>query len=485
LGARPQIEKFCQQFSQELCKGLEQQTVPKENWPLRPNDIVYPLVYTFNSEDDKINYSPLVEYPPMQIEAGENLKPKHVYYNGTYDIQFRVCDYSNNCLNTRWFHFNDTAQAQPAIMDLGGLNISACREDNLLKNFSIYRNPLYKFNIQYPSDWQKIENAYTDNFIVNFQAPGFDEDGYPSAQILIMAGYFPGTYKEFIDENTPSTMYDPFLKVISINSTNLGGYPAYEQVTNNGKKQTMDIDALIGHTWYTVTYASDPSKFSSYLPYVKKLIDSFQLCRGTELIKSTQNGNITYEVNNNNSREARQFTNRTDNISNFSTYTNPFFKIRYPSDWKIVEDNKQRNVILHSPVAIMSNSSSSWYRTESIVKFSITEVGNASLLYERGVSLEGFANILLSDTRESSTGFNLYESKPIILNGNQGYKITYSYFDSNYKTAWKDTTIITIINDKVYFLEYSGDSSRYEYYLPILENMLDSFGTNLSQPAAR
>ena len=477
LGARPEIEQICQQFSQELCQRWLQQTVSKENWPLRSGDKVSPLVHTFESEDDNINYLPLVEYQPMQVNVSENFKAKYVYYNGAYDILFRVCDYSKNCWSTRWFHFNETATIEPQVTDLAGQKISSCKENsNIDNNYSEYTDPLYKIKIKYPSDWQKIEQGLPDANIVHFNAPGFNENGYPPAQIYLSANYWSGTYKEFLDDITPSTLYNPFLQIIETNYTNIGGYPAYKVLTVDKGKPVLDINALIGHTWYSITYFSDLSKFSDYLPYAEKLMDSFQLCIGKKTIKPTQTSNYAYETQHSNS--VNRPINNTYSIRNLSTYTNPLFKIQYPSDWQIVEDNIQRQVRFYSPTGIVPNASA-YDREKYRVEFMITDSGNASLLYQRGVSLEEFAKIIFNNSKEEGLGFNLYESKPITFNGNPAYKITYSYFNTKYKSAWKDTTVITILNNRVYFLEYSGELSRYEHSLPIIENMLNSFRLNI------
>ena len=394
LGARPEIKEQCSKLlPQELCKPLLQQVVPKENWPLSHNDNIYPTVYSFDSEDDNIGDLRLEEYPAMQV--GENFKPKYVHFNGTYNIIFRVCDYSNNCWSTRWFHFNDTSQTIPQIIDLGRQNITSCDENTTLENFSIYRNPLFKLNIHYPSNWQKVEEGYPDDDLVHFYSAEANKEGISYAQLSISAGYWPGTYKEFLNDINSTSIYSPFSKTVKINSTTLGNYPAYEKITMERSNQIMDIDALIGRTWYTITFISDSSKYSNYLPYVKKLINSFQLCMDKQSTKVSQIGNHTDEVQSNSQNDNRNTTllvNSTEKINKYLVYKSPIFKILYASYWKLLEDIKGRKVIFYSPTAIMP-SFSSFDRRVSIVQFRVTEIGNSSLLYKLGMSLK---NLLLS-----------------------------------------------------------------------------------------
>jgi tetratricopeptide (TPR) repeat protein len=472
LGARPEIEQLCQQFIQDLCQNWSQQTVSKENWPLRSSDKISPLVYTFQSEDDNINDLPIAEYLPMQI--GENIEPRYNYYNGTYDLLLRACDHSKNCWSTRWFHFNQTQNAQPQVIDLDDEKMSSCKSTSNINNFSEYTNSHYNVKISYPSDWQKIEKGLPDDNIVHFNAPGINENGYPTAQIYLSAGYWPGTYDEFLEDATPSTLYSPFLRIIESNSTTLDGYLAHKVLTSERGFQNLDIDALIGHTWYTIHFTSELSKFSIYLPYAMKLIDSFQVCKGKATVNLTQVNNPEYKPESDDNING--FTNKTHS-SKILVYADPLFKIPYPSDWKVVEDDVLRQVRFYSPVGIMPNASV-YDREKSMIEFAITNVGNASQIHQTGLSLEEFTKMMINDTKQDSLGFNLYESDPITIDGNPAYKITYSYFNTKYKSAWKDTTIITMFDDKVYFLEYHGEITRYEQYLPIVKSMINSFQAN-------
>ena len=465
LGARPETEQVCKLFAQEICEQSLQETAPKEDWPLRTSDTISPIVYSFQSEDDAIQSLLPVEYPPIQLEQGHHIKIKYANYNGTYDVLFRICDYSKNCWSSRWFHFNETATAQPQVIDLAGQKISQCKQNPIIDNFSTYINPLYKFKIQYPSTWQKIERGLPDYLIGKFNSPETNGNGYPVAQIVFGANYWPGTYKEFVDINNSSSSNDPFSKSIIINSTSLDSYPAYMTLSSERNIQSLNIDALIGHTWYTITFSSDSSKFSNYFfQYAEKIINSFQLCLGNDLIKPTQSSSYKYVIQD------------TNNTNIFENYTHPLFKIKYPSTWKIVEDDILKQVSFNSPITIIPNSNSSVYdRQKTIAQFTITDVDNASKIYNQGMSLEEFAKILLNSIQKERIGFKISESKPLIFDESPAYQVTYNYLNTKYLSPWKDTTIIAISDNKVYFLEYSAESSVYYYYLPAIENMLNSF----------
>ena len=65
LGARPEMN--------------EQETVPKENWPLKAGDRILPLAYTF----DWKNYSDLTGIENNPIQVTSKFGPKYIQYNGT------------------------------------------------------------------------------------------------------------------------------------------------------------------------------------------------------------------------------------------------------------------------------------------------------------------------------------------------------------------------------------------------------------------
>ena len=280
LGARPEIN------------GREE-IVPKEIWPLYSNDTIYPLVYSFNSENDDDNNLTTVEYD--EIQKKDSFTPKYVTYNGTFDISFRVCDYSNNCIDSRTFHFVDVPKNHVEAIDLSGHNTTTCREDDYIPNFSRYENPLYKFKIQYPSSWKYSEGSLPedilpDNAVAEFGRQGFvnpNKNNFSSA--IISVGYRPGSYKEFVDYIKPAKGDNLFRKTIEFNSSTLAGYPAFKTVTlNRGfglevESEQIDLDALVGHTTYEILFTFDTSQFATKLATIKKILNSFNICTSKEM----------------------------------------------------------------------------------------------------------------------------------------------------------------------------------------------------------
>ena len=469
LGARPEMERTA-----------VQQPIPKENWPVYPDDIIHSKVYTFNSEEDVIDN--LIQVEHDSITATDSFKPQYITYNGTFDVQLRVCDYSNNCGSTRWFHFNETSIAQPEIIDLDGYKISPCKDSMIMSNLS-YTNPIFKFRMQYPSNWKMKDRGLPDTSVVFFTAPGFDGYGYP-ATAYVSAGYYPGTQKEFLNENTPSRIYDPFLKVISFNSTNLGGFPAYEAVTTSLGSEDISIDALIGHTWYTIHFGSNSSKFSNYLPYFKSMMNSFEICTIDVMNERGQQDNLQLNQNQSNVETNEIYRQGlTHNTTTFSTYANSVygFKIQYPSNLRIQEGEDpftklpQTDILFSFLPAIASESPLLFHEFKHSATFEISVLPRFGDTIRSGLALEKFAKAAIDFEGDDLIGLNITESKPINFKGNLAYKIVYTHVGVEDKVKLKHMFIVTIVNHNGYLFGYNGELSNYEKYLPIVEEMLDSF----------
>jgi eukaryotic-like serine/threonine-protein kinase len=160
--------------------------------------------------------------------------------------------------------------------------------------FVTYENSNYKFRIQYPSNWEKVEfspgiKESGRNIIVNFISPqetfsdlfreyliievqdqssnAISLDRYISQQI--------DTYKKslprfaVIESNTSTATY-----------TNVD-HPSHKIVysysdSTVGKAVIMEIDTIVDNRLYSLSYHADAARYSSYLPVIEKMIKSFE-----------------------------------------------------------------------------------------------------------------------------------------------------------------------------------------------------------------
>jgi serine/threonine-protein kinase len=152
--------------------------------------------------------------------------------------------------------------------------------------------------------------------------------------------------------------------------------------------------------------------------------------------------------------------------TNFLTYDNSSYgiKIQYPSSWDKEENGTKQDtetdVVTFSPPAINSNAS---------LDITIDDISD-----EKGTSLAQYASDGISDLKQSLKDFKLTGSTTNnVLAGVHAYKSIYTYSDEN--TIFKDMEIGVIKGDKAYILTYEGGINEYDKYLPVIQQLINSF----------
>jgi hypothetical protein len=160
-------------------------------------------------------------------------------------------------------------------------------------SFVTYENSNYRFKIQYPSNWEKVEfspgiKESGSSIIVNFISPqetfsdlfreyliievqdhpsnGISLDQYVSQQIDTYKKSLPRFAVIESNASTPTTYVDhPSRKIV---------YSYSDSIV--GKAEVMEIDMIEGNRLYSLSYHADATKYSSYLPVIEKMIKSFE-----------------------------------------------------------------------------------------------------------------------------------------------------------------------------------------------------------------
>jgi hypothetical protein len=140
------------------------------------------------------------------------------------------------------------------------------------------------------------------------------------------------------------------------------------------------------------------------------------------------------------------------------------FKISYPSDWNITDNDFLISFIAPQHAAF--------------VTFSITNLSS----YSKGnLTLEQFSsneiNNIKSVESKKAGNFKILESKPHLLSGQSGHDIVFLNGTSgdtpdNYT---KTLLVWSIVDDKVYQIRYSAKLSEYSNYIQTVFYMIDSF----------
>ena len=179
---------------------------------------------------------------------------------------------------------------------------------NNYNTFSLYKNAQYNFDMQYPSNWQKIE--FTQgierggrNTVVNFLSPSegtvdkFREyfiveigDLRPQQSFAMSSPSSFSLLTEYVNHQISNYMklYQGFqLTESSLNKTDNNSSPndyspSYKIVytyddNTAGKIKIMELYLLKNNKIYSLSFHSEASNYSKYLPTIQKMVDSVHI----------------------------------------------------------------------------------------------------------------------------------------------------------------------------------------------------------------
>ncbi|MGC1134916.1 MAG: tetratricopeptide repeat protein, partial [Nitrososphaeraceae archaeon] len=156
--------------------------------------------------------------------------------------------------------------------------------------FLTYDNPVYGFKMQYPSDWT-LEEGFLGG-VIGFESP--QESAFDVLENLIVSvedlPFQNMSLEEYVnsDINTARQSLSEF-KLIESTPTTFAGQPAIKVVfiaitttlTTEGlapeEIKLMSVYTKFNDKAYIISYNSEPSKYSIYLPIIQKMIDSFEI----------------------------------------------------------------------------------------------------------------------------------------------------------------------------------------------------------------
>ncbi len=156
-----------------------------------------------------------------------------------------------------------------------------------------YENSTYGMRIQYPSDWHKEENvsSSSDNNsmlidVVKFSSPSRNASDPFSESLDIkvdnISDIQPMTLAKYANNSIEDLRKD--FKIIELDTNaRLSDNPAYK-VVYSGVEEGVNLQAMLiltikGDKAYIISYNSEPTRFSNYLPTLQKMINSFQITK--------------------------------------------------------------------------------------------------------------------------------------------------------------------------------------------------------------
>jgi hypothetical protein len=167
---------------------------------------------------------------------------------------------------------NDTTTTESSVQSLVNGNLT-------------YESPVYGIRTQYPDGWEiLIQNTSNSSLSLRFYSPAEnDTDTYRENVRFVIDTISNNTALSNFTSATLTSYLEsyPDLKFSEVSSTNLtnNAIPAYKLVASHTQEglDFMQIFAINEDKVYTILYSSEKTRYSTYLPIIEKMIDSFEV----------------------------------------------------------------------------------------------------------------------------------------------------------------------------------------------------------------
>ena len=167
---------------------------------------------------------------------------------------------------------NDTTTTESSVQSLVNGNLT-------------YESPVYGIRIQYPDGWEiLIQNTSNSSLSLRFDSPAEnDTDTYRENVRFVIDTISNNTALGNFTSATLTSYQEsyPDLKFSEVSSTNLtnNAIPAYKLVASHTQEglDFMQIFAINEDKVYTILYSSEKTRYSTYLPIIEKMINSFEV----------------------------------------------------------------------------------------------------------------------------------------------------------------------------------------------------------------
>ena len=167
---------------------------------------------------------------------------------------------------------NDTTTTESSVQSLVNGNLT-------------YESPVYGIRIQYPDGWEiLIQSTSNSSLSLRFYSPPEnDTDTYRENVILEINTISNNTALSNFTGAALASYLESFsdFELIELTSTNLANntIPAYKLVGSRTQEglDFMQIVAMKEDNVYVILYSSEKTRYSTYLPIIEKMIDSFEV----------------------------------------------------------------------------------------------------------------------------------------------------------------------------------------------------------------
>jgi hypothetical protein len=356
----------------------------------------------------------------------------------------------------------------PNIMDFANFHQKKiyAQENNFDQiNYLDYKDISHGVSIQYPSNW--IKNETQDGLVfASFFSPETDSRNFYVANFFLEIDNQPSSFnldtyvKDTIDGyKSNSALYKNFKVTESGTKYTLAGYPAYKLIAtftdpDSGiRNKLLETGIVVGSSIYYIYAVVDADEYSHYLPIINSMINSFQITNPSS--NNTENLNPNHNI----IAITNYFNYSNDNLGVF---------IKYPSNW--IKNETQDGQVFASFVSPEVDAKN-FYNVAFRLAIDNTH-SNPDLNRYLQDTISGYKSsrdFQNFEIIESGTNYNL-ASQP-------AYKLVGIYTDP---FGIKNTVIETgtKVGNSIYYIQTVVESDQYFNYLPVINDMINSFKIN-------
>ena len=178
-----------------------------------------------------------------------------------------------------------------AISSSSSSSTSRANITNTIDTFLTYQNSTEGIKIDYPANWEKVKNASIPQFAVLFLSPQENSSDIFRERLVVQAVDLPSkntTLDELVNElvgNLKTRLVNfelqdskPFT-IASNNTAQMLIYTYSNFLPDFRMLKSTDVATINGNKAYIITFNAEASKYSSYLPIVQKMIESFEITK--------------------------------------------------------------------------------------------------------------------------------------------------------------------------------------------------------------
>jgi hypothetical protein len=175
-------------------------------------------------------------------------------------------------------------------LDIQSIDNGAATTDSSVQtlvsgNVLAYESPDYGIRTQYPEGWEiLIQRTSNSSISLRFDSPPENDTDNFRENVLFVIDTISNDTALSNFTSTAVTSYlekYPDLEFSEVSSTNLTNntIPAYKLVATRAQDglDFMQIFAIQDDKVYTITYSSERTRYSTYLPIIERVIDSFEV----------------------------------------------------------------------------------------------------------------------------------------------------------------------------------------------------------------